>query len=356
MADLIKQTIGCDLGDKFSTLCILTGTGKEEQVERPQAVPTTQDAMRKFFTRERAHVVLETGTHSRWVSKLLMELGHQVTVANPRQVALISRNQQKSDQRDPELLARLGRADTKLLSPIRHRSDEAHQDLEFIKARDVLVRTRTKLVNHVRGAVKSFGYRLPSCDAAAFHRRTQQEVPLQLRPMLKPMFAVLEVLEKKIKAYDKLLEKVAKKYPDVEIISQPNGVGLLTALTFLLTLEDKERFAKSRMVPAVIGLTPRRDQSGAVDKQLSITKAGPPLLRRLLVQSANYVLGPFGKESDLRIWGLKLTERGGKNAKKRAKVAVARKLAVLMHRLWVTGEEYQPIGYGKKRVTQPEAA
>jgi len=151
---------------------------------------------------------------------------------------------------------------------------------------------------------------------------------------------------------DRQLVRIAKRYPDVQVLSQPNGVGLLTALVFILTLEDKTRFAKSRSVGAFVGLRPKKDKSGDVDKQLRITKAGAPFLRRLLVGSANYLLGPFGSESDLRTWGLDLSKRGGKNAKKRATVAVARKLAVLLHRLWVTGEVYQPVGYGKQTQAQ----
>jgi hypothetical protein len=134
---------------------------------------------------------------------------------------------------------------------------------------------------------------------------------------------------------------------------QAQGSGfthLLTALVFLLTLEDKARFKKSRAVRAFIGFNPKQDQSGDIDKQLGITKAGDTFLRRLAGNSANFILGPFGEDSDLRRWGLQLAQRGGKNAKRRAKVAVARKLVVLMHQLWVTEEEYKPLGYNTKKL------
>jgi transposase len=216
------------------------------------------------------------------------------------------------------------------------------------------VQTRTKLVNHARGLVKSFGERLPSCTAESFHKKAREHVPDELKPALEPIFSVLERLDEQIAAHDNRLLELAKKYPDVEVVSQPKGVGVLTALVFLLTLEDKARFPKSRTVGAFVGFNPRKDQSGDTDKQLGITKAGDPFLRRLAVVSANYILGPFGEDSDLRRWGLQLAQRGGKNAKKRAKVAVARKLLVLMHRLWVTGEVYEPLGYGQQR--KPKAA
>jgi transposase len=345
VANSTIETIGCDLGDKQSELCILLPNGK---LQRPEPVKTTRKAFSKFFARPGAHVVIEVGTHSRWVSELLQKLGHKVTVANPRRVKLISQSSSKRDKKDAELLARLGKADEQLLSPVKHRESEAQADLAVTKARDALVRIRTKLVNQARGLVKSFGERLPSCTAESFHRKARAQIPEALQPALEPLFSVLERLEEQIAAYDDQVEQLAKKYPDVEVIAQPKGVGVLTALVFLLTLEDKMRFNKSRTVGAFIGFTPKRDQSGDSDKQLGITKTGDSFVRRLAVGSANYILGPFGQDSDLRRWGLELAKRGGKNAKKRATVAVARKLVVLMHRLWVTGEVYQPLGYREK--------
>ena len=339
----ITTTIGCDLGDKESEVFVL----KEDGTSDRDRVRTTKAGMRRFFEQAPAHVVIEVGEHSRWVGELLEELGHRVTVANSRRVRLISENDSKTDRTDAELLARLGRADATLLSPVVHRGREAQAELAMVKARDVLVASRTRLVSHVRAVVKSFGERLPRCTAESFHRRTRAEVPAELRPALEPIYEALTRVEEQIRALDRTIGRAAKKHPEVALVSQPHGVGELTGLTFILTLGDKERFRKSRMAGAFVGLRPRKSQSGSGDPQLRITKAGDPLLRRLLVNCANHILGPFGADSDVRRWGLKLAERGGKNAKKRAKVAVARKLAVLMHRLWVTGEVYQAIGYGR---------
>jgi transposase len=353
MTNTTTETIGCDLGDKKSEICVLDAEG---EVKQRVSIHTTAKAMAAFFCRTRAHVVIEVGAHSRWVSSLLTEQGHRVTVANPRRVKLISENNNKTDRHDAELLARLGRTDVKLLAPVEHRTAQAQADLAVAKARDVLVATRTKLVNHVRGTVKSFGKRLPKCTAESFSRKTQILVPDLLKAALEPVYQALDRLDEQIKEQDKLIERLAERYPDVKVVSQMSGVGVLTALVFLLTIEDKNRFAKSRMVGAFLGLRPRKSKSGDGDPQLRITKTGDPFLRRLLVNGANYILGPFGKESDLRRWGLELAKRGGKNAKKRAKVAVARKLAVLMHRLWVTGEEYQPLGYQNHRTEEAAAA
>jgi transposase len=353
MTNTTIETIGCDLGDKKSEICVLDANG---DVKLRTSVRTVPRWMRMFFTRAAAHVVIEVGQHSRWVSPLLEELGHRVTVANPRRVKLISESDNKTDRHDAELLARLGRSDVKLLAPVKHRTAQAQADLAVTKARDVLVATRTKLVNHVRGSVKSFGERLPKCAAASFARQTRDLVPDVLKPALEPIFQTLEKIDEQIKEQDKLIDRVAERYPDVDVVSQVSGVGVLTALVFVLTIEDKNRFAKSRMAGAFLGLRPRKSKSGDGDPQLRITKAGDPFLRRLLVNGANYILGPFGKESDLRRWGLELGKRGGKNAKKRAKVAVARKLAVLMHRLWVTGEVYEPLGYQQRRRDEGQAA
>jgi transposase len=353
MANTTIETIGCDLGDKRSEICVLDEDGN---VKVRTSVRTTGTWLAGFFKRKPAHVVIEVGTHSRWVSRLLEEMGHRVTVANPRRVKLISESDNKTDRHDAELLARLGRSDVKLLAPVKHRAAQAQADLAVAKARDVLVATRTKLVNHVRGTVKSFGERLPKCSAESFARQTRDLVPDVLKPALEPIYRTLDKIDEQIKEQDKLIERIAKRYPDVDVISQPSGVGVLTALVFLLTIEDKNRFTKSRMAGAFLGLRPRKSKSGDGDPQLRITKTGDPFVRRLLVNAANYILGPFGKDSDLRRWGLELAKRGGKNAKKRAKVAVARKLAVLMHRLWVTGEVYEPLGYQQRRNEEDQTA
>jgi transposase len=146
----------------------------------------------------------------------------------------------------------------------------------------------------------------------------------------------------------KRIEEMAEKtFPETQALVKVPGVGALTAVTFVLTVGDEHRFQKSRDIGGYIGLRPRRDQPGSHDPQLGITKAGNAYLRTLLVECANHILGPFGKDSALRRWGLHLMERGGKNARKKALVAVARKVAVLLHRLWTTQEQYSPF-YGQQ--------
>jgi transposase len=206
------------------------------------------------------------------------------------------------------------------------------------------VSTRTQLVNHVRGAVKSFGARLPKCPARSFHKRAAAHIPEALQPALGPILETIGSLTQRIRDYEHQLETISKEhYPETELLRQVEGVGALTALTFVLTLEDPYRFERSRSVGAYLGLVPARDQSGDRDPQRRISKEGDEMLSKLLVGSAHYILGPFGKDSDLRRHGQKIASRGAKNSKKRAEVAVARKLAVLLHSLWLSAEVYEPL-------------
>jgi transposase len=344
----MNSTIGCDLGDKFTYACRLDGSGK---VIEEQRVATTPAAMEKFVrSQPRSLLVLEVGTHAHWVARLAEGAGHEVIVANARQLPLIYKSNTKTDRNDAERLARLGRLDPKLLAPVQLRSEQGLADLAVLKSREVLVRQRTRLVNHLRGIVKPFGVRLPSGEASSFHKKAGASIPAQLKAAAQPVLAILAQLAERIREFDQQIARLCKeKYPDTAVVGQLKGVGPVTSLGFVLTIGDKHRFQKSRDVGSYYGLTPRRQQSGDSDPQLRISKAGDGFIRRLLVNCAHYILGSFGEDSDLRRWGLKLAERGGKNGKKRAAVAVARKLAVLMHRLWITGEEYQPLGHGQRQ-------
>ena len=332
-------TIGMDLGDKKHQVCILDKTGK---IIAEEEVASTRAAVTKFFKRYRsATMAMETGPQSRWVSRIAEAEGLEVLVGNARKLRMIWQSRQKSDTRDAVMLARIARMDPELLCPIRHRGEQAQMDLEIIRARDLLVGERTRMVNHVRSVVKNTGERLAVSSAASFGHKAK--IPEALNEALKPILEMIRELTKKIHAYDLMIKKaVTDKYPETERLQQVGGVGPLTALAYVLTLEKPERFAKSRMAGAYLGLVPRLDQSGQIDKQLRITRHGDGYLRRLLVGSAHYILGPFGPDCDLRAFGLKLMQRGGKNAKKRAVVAVARKLAVLLHALWRSGQQYEP--------------
>ncbi len=337
-----KMTIGLDVGDHYSDYVGLDGEG--EVIEEGR-IRTRQEAWgKKFAGFPRSRVALEVGTHSRWINQLLQRLGHEAVVANARRLRLISENDRKTDRMDAELLARLARVDVKLLAPIRHRGAEVQADLQLVRSRAQLVKARAQLINHVRSSVKSAGGRLPSSSAPAFSRRVADQLPEGLGASLVPVVQLMGQLSEQIRGYDRQIEKrCQQQYPQTGVVRQMRGVGPLMALTFVLTLEEAGRFRNSRQVGAYVGLCPGQDQSGRRNPQLRITQAGERMVRRLLVQSAHYIMGVFGEDSDLRRHGEKIAAGGGKNAKKRAVVAVARKLAVLMHHLWVTGEVYQPL-------------
>lgn len=348
-------TIGIDLGDKTSRCCALD---EEGEVLFERSVATTKKGLaQRFGALGKCRVALEVGTHSGWVSRLLKSFGHEVIVANARQVKLISQSSRKDDKLDAQMLARLARIDAELLRPIRHRSEQAQLDLLEIRVRAGLVEARTSLVNTARGLAKALGERLPKCDADTLDGERLQGLPAALQEVLQPLLKQVESLTEQIHGCNERIEQIARsKYPETKLLEQVSGVGTLIALTFVLTVEDAARFAKSRDMGCYVGLRPRRSASGESQPQLGISKEGDVYLRKLLVQGAHGILSRRGPDTDLKRWGLKLAERGGKNAKKRALVAVARKLAILLHRLWVTGAEYEPLRHSQARAAGQKKA
>jgi len=350
-----RLTVGVDLGDQWSNYCILGLEG--ETLAEGQLRTTGEDVAEFFRALAAARVVIEVGTHSAWVREVVVGCGHEVLVANPRRMEGRKRRKRKNDRIDAHKLARLGRVDPQSLFPIEHRSREVRQDLVVLRARDALVTVRTQLINTTRGLVKSMGARLPKCSSPSFPKKVEEALPAEVREALLPLVRLAEELSDCIKVYDERIEKLGReKYEHTELLRQVKGVGPLTSLAYVLTLENPDRFAKSREVGPYLGLVPQQEDSGDSQPQLGISKAGDTMLRRLLVGSAHYILGPFGPDTDLRRYGLRLCERGGKNAKKRAAVAVARKLAVLLHRLWIGGEVYEPLRHARPTAEVGEAA
>jgi transposase len=343
-----RLTIGLDLGDRNSWYCVVDETG---QIQLEQRVRTSTKALQEVFgAMPRSRIALEIGTHSPWISRLLRQWGHEVIVANARKVRLIGESRKKDDRLDAQTLARLARIDPQLLYPVKHRSAQAQADLAVIRARAGLVRARTGLVNTARGLAKSYGERLRSCNVRNLDPEKAEGLSPELQRALQPLLMCIDSVSEQILQYNERIEALAQQsYPQVALLKQIKGVGTLIALTFLLTLEDPHRFRKSRDVGGYLGLQPGRRKSGQSEPQMHISKEGDPYLRTLLVQGAQHILGPFGVDCDLRRWGLKLAERGGGNGKKRAIVATARKLAVLLHHLWVSGEVYEPLHNSSRR-------
>ena len=277
-------------------------------------------------------VALETGTHSAWISRCLEKRGIEVIIAHARDLAFIYKGTKKSDRIDAEKLARVARADKKLLHPIKLMDRKRQEALLAVKARDLLVKNRNCTINAIRGFLRSFGID----DTEYSHETINQmysTLPKEIRLNLRGLFTALTAMNNCIKEYDRRIAKIAQEYPETHILQQIKGVGPLIALTFALIIGRPERF-NSRECSSYIGLAPRRDQSGETDKQLGISKCGNKLLRRLLVQGSQYIMGPFGEDCDLRNFGDRIAQRGGSIARKKARVAVARKLAITMLALW----------------------
>jgi len=341
LKDIEVAAIGLDLADQYSDWAGIEGAG---EIRVRQRVRTTEPELRRVFGSLRATVIaMEVGTHSAWVSRVLSSCGHKVIVANARKVALIHRNKRKNNRIDAEILARLARSDEKLLFPIRHRDEKSQADLAVLRSRDLMVGARTKLINHVRGSSKVFGTKLPKCSAPAFVNRCASEVPALIQGAIKPILEHIEKMTEEITSYEDQIEKMITRHPEAKQLKQIVGVGTLTALTFVLTIEDPHRIVRSRSAGPYFGLVPGSDDSGETHTPKRITKEGDRYCRRLLVLAAHYILGRFGPDTDLRRHGLEIAARGGKNAKKRAVVAVARKLAVVMHHLWISGDTYVPL-------------
>ncbi|HEY6845463.1 MAG TPA: IS110 family transposase [Terracidiphilus sp.] len=327
-----EKSVGLDLGDRFIHYCVLNQEGEVMEEGRMQ---NSESVLDKHFAGESVmRIAMEAGTHSPWVSRLLKRLGHQVLVANPRKIRAITGSESKNDRNDAELLARFAAYDPKLLSPIEHRSQQRQQDLNLLCARSTLVRARTMIVNVVRGLVKSAGGRLPSCSTESFAKRVAGSIPTPLGEVCLPLLKQIGQLTAQIDRMDKQIEQLARKYSEISVLKTVPGVGPVVAACYVLTLDRPDVLGDNRQAGAFLGLRPRQSQSGDSDPQRRISKTGNSYLRSLLVQSAQYILGRFGPDSALRRWGLKLAASGGKRGKKRALVAVARKLAVMLHSMW----------------------
>ena len=291
MPKRMRETIGIDLGDKVSRYCIVDSDGEvvEEGSFRNQV-----SSIEKHFSGEPRRIALEAGAQSAWISRELKRLGHEVVVANARELKWITSSDTKNDPGDARKLALLARADVRLLAPVEHRTGEQQAELAVIRARDAILRARTLLINTARGIAKGFGVRLPKSITGKFGQRALEGLPEFLATALNGVLEQIDALSRQILDYDQQVGQVAARYPEVKLLESVPGVGTLTALTFRLTLGRAERFAHSRDVAGFLGLRPKQRQSGERDPQLGISKSGDPYLRKLLVQCSHYILGHWG--------------------------------------------------------------
>jgi transposase len=337
-----QYTIGLDLGDSRSTLCVLDARG---QIVEEANVLTRGEALRDRFHRPRARVVMEACGQSSWIGDLLEELGHEVCVINPRQLKLISHSVKKTDRNDARLLARIGRTDVGLLQPTHRRRVEYRNARTVLKTRRSLVEARTRLVNSVRSTAKGYGCKIRTCSTECFAKAATASLPAELRKMTQPQLDALSFLTKQIESCDLEIERLGREqFPQTELLRRIHGVGPQVALAFVAAIDEPDRFRRSREVGPYLGLTPRRDQSGDSDPRLRISKHGDGSVRSLLVSSATHILRVRAPDSDLKRFGQRTA--GGHPSPRdrgRARIAVARKLAVLMHHLLQSGEVYEPL-------------
>lgn len=342
MNTIPTYTVALDLGDLKHALCVLNADGK---IIDERFIPNKREDLELLSNQyPDARIAFEVGSHSPWISRLFAELDHEVIVANPRKLRMIYMSDRKSDESDARMLAKLARLDVSLLHPVQHGSERAQRDLLQIKLRDNLVRQRVDVISAVRFTLKSLGVRLASPKTSCFTKRarlTLEDDHSELLAMIEPSLQVIDTMTKQIRHFDKQIDLLCElSYPETARLRGIRGIGPITALAFILTIEDPHRFGNARDVGAYLGLVPKRDQSGNIDKVLGIGKCGNAYLRRLLVGCAQYLLGPFGEPCDLRSSGERLIARGGRGAKKKAAVATARKLAVVMLTVWKDKSEY----------------
>ncbi len=341
-ASPLPVTLGLDLGLRRTQVCAIDSSGA---IIEERAVATSRDAISELLERfPKSRIVLEASTSARWITALAESSGHEVIVANPRNIPVVTANVRKCDRNDARLLAELGQVKPQLLSPVQLRSDRHQRVRTLLFARSQLVKQRTALTNLVRAEVRVLGFSLPSGAAKSFAEKMWPRIPGALRSSLGPIFEVLRTVTTQIDHYDAEVERLSEtEFPETAVLRQVHGVGPLIALAFVATIGDPERFKKSRSVGAYLGLVPRMSQSGARNPTLSITKCGDHFMRSLLVSAATRILGPFGQDSDLLRHGERIATGGDKRAKAKARIAVARRLAVLLHRLLCTGEQYDPL-------------
>ncbi len=334
-----KKVVGLDLGDRHSHYCMLTSTGEVMEEGRIQ---TNRAALEKHFGTEAGmRIALEAGTHSGWVSRLLKSYGHQVIVANPRKIPTLTASKSKNDRNDAEQLARMAAFDPELLHPIEHRSAERQQDLNLIHTRSVLVRARTMLINCARGLVKSAGGRLPACSSEAFSEKVPAAVPPALKAACTPLLKQIAQINQAIAAMDKQIDGLDKKYPEIAVLRTAPGVGPVVAACYVLTLDSPQAMETNRQAGAYLGLRP--GQNSLATPTRSVASPGRAILTcGVYWCSRRSTFWAVAPNPELRCWGLKLAASGGKRDKKRALVAVARKLAVVLLSMWRNRKKFEP--------------
>ena len=350
-------TIGVDVSDKTSKICVMTKLpGGERKIVVETTCATTKAGFEEAFSKfDRSWpVVFETGTHCRWMDKCFRALGFKDIIANPGKIPSITKSNKKNDRNDARELARLAIADPEMLHPVFLRDEIFQRMLRYHHARNMLVSQRTQTVNQIRGFAKSVGYRIEHSSTETFHMLSKAEWPKELEEVAWPLMDTLETTNLKIKAYDKMIETLAEEPEFTDMVERARvlyGVGIIGSTVLIATIGGRpDRFEHSRDVGAYLGMIPKQDQSGETDKQLHITHAGSEICRTALVECAGVAMMSNAPDTDIKLKGLRISMRGGKIAKRKAKVAVARTMAVtIVALLKDMTKEYVPLSEAGKK-------
>ena len=350
-------TIGADVSDRTTKICVMTkAEGGERRIVLETTCATTKAGLEEAFSKfDRSWpVAFETGTHCRWMDGVFRKMGFKTIVGNPGKIPSITKSNTKNDRNDARELARLAIADPAMLHPVFLRDEVYQQMLRFHHARNMLISQRTQSINQIRGFAKSVGHRIECSSTEKFHEQGKAGWPRELEECAWPLMGMLKTINLKIKAYDKLIARLAER-PEfksmVERVRVVYGVGIIGSTVFVAAIGGRpDRFAHTRDIGPYFGMIPKQEQSGDDDKQLHITHAGADIVRTTLVECAGVVMMDKSKDTDLKLKGLRIAMHGGKIARKKAKVAVARGLAVAMLALMQHPErEYIPLSEeGKK--------
>lgn len=350
-------TIGIDVSDRTSKICVMQ---KMPDGERRIVIETTCATTREGFSEALSKldrswpIAFETGTHCRWMDRHFKSLGFTTFIANPGKVPSISKSTTKNDRNDARELARLAIADVAMLHPVKLRDEVYQQMLRYHRGRNELICVRTKLISQLRGFAKSIGFRIEDCSTERFHKLSKGDWPVDLETVAWPLMDVIEVVNLKIKAFEKSIKDLSEQ-PEfkgmVDRVRLVYGVGDIGATAFVAAIGGyPDRFEHSRDAGCYLGLVPKQDQSGDKDKQLHITRAGSCLVRTVLIECAGVVLQSNAKETDLKLKGLRISMNGGLIARKKARTAVARGLAVTMLALLKNPDrEYIPLSEEGRR-------
>lgn len=337
---MVEAYAGLDVSDKLTHVCVTDASGLVLWAGSCATDPEVIARTLKSRAPGLARVILETGPLSAFLYHGLVERGvPAICVCARHAKGVLSARVNKSDPHDAEGLSQMAR--TGWFKAIRIKDEATHMDRARLKIRDQLIDARQAMAGQLRGLLKLFGLRLGQATTPGKRRERLEALFAQkpeLAPILGPLIESIEALEVQIARSSRALVAAAQADPVTARLMTAPGVGPITALVFKTSIEDPGRFARGEDAGAFAGLAPRRNQSGERDCKGRISKAGDPMLRSALYEAANCLLARVKRPCALRDWGQKLAQAKGP---KRARVAVARKLAILLHRLWLSQTEFR---------------